>query len=374
MAPRVIGILRRFLPEYLKTRPSLTPAQWRAIRAITQCRTPALGGHRYACAPCQKETFAFHSCNHRACPQCGREATRQWVERELAKRVHAPYFMVTFTLPAELRSAFFGPYAKAAYDVFFAAAAAALHDCLANPKWLGAATSGFTAILHTWNQQLHFHPHLHLIVPAAGLDANGQVLCGKSKTFLVPVPALQAAFRRHFRSRLKALDWQVDPAVWRIDWGVNIQPFGSGAAAIKYLGAYVCRTAIGDGRIRALEGDSVTFAWKDRSHGNAPKILTLPGSEFIRRYLRHVLAHKMHAVRYYGFCHPAAKAKRERIAFHSGRPLVVGLAAPTQPRQPVGIPRCPCCRQPMTQIASFKPHRWFIPWSDRGPPKRKIPT
>ena len=132
--------------------------------------------------------------------------------------------------------------------------------------------------------------------------------------------------------------------MWRIDWGVNIQPFGSGAAAIKYLGAYVCRTAIGDGRIRALEDDSVTFAWKDRSDGNAPKNLTLPGSEFIRRYLRHVLAHKMHAVRYYGFCHPAAKAKRERIAVHSGRPLIVGLAAPTQPREPVGIPRCPCCR------------------------------
>ena len=128
MAPRVIGVLRRFLPEYLRTRPSLTPVQWRAIRAITQCRTPALGGHHYACRPCKKEVFAFHSCNHKACPQCGREATREWVDRELAKRVNAPYFMVTFTLPAELRGLFFGPPAKAAYDIFFAAAAQAALD------------------------------------------------------------------------------------------------------------------------------------------------------------------------------------------------------------------------------------------------------
>ena len=108
MGPRVIGVLRRFLPEYLRTRPSLTPVQWRAIRAITQCRTPALGGHYYACGPCKEEVFAFHSCNHKACPQCGREATREWVGRELAKRVNAPYFMVTFTLPSELRALFFG--------------------------------------------------------------------------------------------------------------------------------------------------------------------------------------------------------------------------------------------------------------------------
>ena len=374
MAPRVIGILRRFLPEYLKTRPSLTPAQWRAIRAITQCRTPALGGHRYACAPCQKQTFAFHSCNHKACPQCGREASRQWVERELAKRIQAPYFMVTFTLPAELREIFFRTHAKIAYDTFFAAAAAALQDCLLKAKWLGAATSGFTAILHTWNQQLHFHPHLHVIVPAAGLDAKGNVLIGKNDTFLVPVPALQTAFRRHFRARLKARDWQVDPALWHTDWGIHIQPFGAGTAAIKYLGAYVCRTAIGDHRILHADTHSVTFLWKDRAQGNRGKTMTLPGAEFVRRYLRHVLPPKMHATRYYGFSHPAAKATRQRIAFHSGVPLVIGLTPPAQPREPLGVPRCPCCRQPMTQVASFKPHRWFVPWPEPRPPIRKAPT
>ena len=120
--------------------------------------------------------------------------------------------MVTFTLPSELRGMFFGPLAKDAYDIFFAAAAQALGDCLANPKWLGAATGGFTAILHTWNQQLLTHLHLHVIVPAAGIDAAGRVVVGKSDKFLVHIPALQACFRHQFRQRLKALDWKVDPA------------------------------------------------------------------------------------------------------------------------------------------------------------------
>jgi hypothetical protein len=373
VAPRVIGVLRRFLPEYLRTRPSLTPVQWRAIRAITQCRTPALGGHHYACGPCKEEVFAFHSCNHKACPQCGREATREWVERELAKRVNAPYFMVTFTLPAELRELFFGPLAKAAYDIFFAAAAQALQDCLANPKWLGAATSGFTAILHTWNQQLLFHPHLHVIVPAAGIDANGRVIVGKSEKFLVHIPALQACLRHQFRQRLKALDWEADPAVWRTGWGVNIRPFGSGEAAIKYLGAYVCRTAIADSRLVQSDAASVTFRWKNRDKGDRTETSTISGIEFVRRYLRHVLPRKMHAVRYYGFCHPAAKVKRERVAFQTGVPLVLGEPDPKVPDESAGVPRCPCCGKTMAHIRTLKARRRFIPWPIRAPLNKAPP-
>jgi hypothetical protein len=118
-----------------------------------------------ACPPAQYgHELAYHSCNHRACPQCGKAATAEWVERELGKRVGAPYFMVTFTLPEELRCLFFIMEAKEIYHIFFAAASSALSDTLANPRWLGAITSGFTMILHTWNQRLFFHPHLHCIV------------------------------------------------------------------------------------------------------------------------------------------------------------------------------------------------------------------
>ncbi|MGA9638138.1 IS91 family transposase, partial [Flavobacterium sp.] len=322
MAAAVIDALRRFLPAFLRENHHvLGGAQRRAVWAITHCRSAEMGGHLHACEPCGKREFHFHSCNHRSCPQCGKEATAEWVERQLAKRVGAPYFMVTFTLPEELRSLFFTPQAKSIYQLFFAAASSALSDTLANPRWLGAATSGFTMILHTWNQRLHFHPHLHCIVPGAGIDVTGRVVRVKNANFLVPQPALRSVFRARFRDGLATLATEhelpdIDPAVWNKDWGIHLQPFGSGENVIKYLGRYVCRTAIGDSRIVSITDTQVSFRWKDRANNNAPRIDTLPGVEFVKRYLRHVLPRGLRAVRYYGYCHPAAMAKRERVAFH----------------------------------------------------------
>jgi hypothetical protein len=168
--------LRRFVPDLLRSGPALNRDQRRALRAISHCRTAALGGRLFACQQCGHPHFAFHSCNHKACPQCGRAATAKWVQRELRKLVKAPYFLVTFTLPAQLRELFFGPRAKEAYDLFFTAAAGALAEKLATDKGLRAAVHGFTAVLHTWNQQLGFHPHLHCLVPGAGLDAHGRLV------------------------------------------------------------------------------------------------------------------------------------------------------------------------------------------------------
>jgi hypothetical protein len=219
-AATVTGALRRFLPGYLREHPVQGSSRRRAIRALTGCRTAAMGGHVHACARCGGSEFAYHSCNHRACPQCGGEATAGWVRRELGKRVGAPYFMVTFTLPEELRALFSTALAKESYGLFFAAASEALAGALANPRWLGAQTSGFTMVLHTWNQRLGFHPHLHCIVPGAGLDAAGRVVRVKSAGFLVPQPVLRAAFRAAFRRKLAQpgpghAPPAVDPAVWR---------------------------------------------------------------------------------------------------------------------------------------------------------------
>ena len=239
------------------------------------------------------------------------------MERELEKRVGAPYFMVTFTLPEEPRALFFTPSQRAMYEMLFAAAASALAATLANPRWLGAQKSGFTIILHTWNQRLLFHPHLHCIVPGAGLDAAGRIVSVASPGFLVPQPVLRAAFREEFRRRLDQLAPDhpmpvIDPAVWHKDWGVHLQSFGDGKHVIKYLGAYVCRTAIGDSRILKVSNTHVTFSWKDRAHGDAPRTETLTGTEFCACYLRHVLPSGLRAICRYGFCHPAARDTRER--------------------------------------------------------------
>jgi len=362
--PTVLGALRRFLPELLKTAPPLSPPQRRAIWAITHCRTAALGGSAFACKSCAHIHFAYHSCNHKACPQCGALANHRWVQRELGKLVNAPYFLVTFTLPAQLRDCFFGPLAKQAYDLFFSAAAGALSEKLAADKALQADVNGFTAVLHTWNQRLEFHPHIHCLVPGAGLDEQGKFVSVKNPKFLLFLPHLQSAFRQHFYRLLKEQDWQVDPQVWGKDWGVHIQPAGSGASAVKYLGAYVARTAINDARILALTHHSVTFRWKDRSDQNRTRIKTLPGIEFVRHYLRHVLPTGLRSVRYYGFCHPTAKANRLRVQLHSGRPVLFGPCEPLPGPAPMdSAPLCPKCGQAMQLVWSLSP--WH---KTRGPP------
>lgn len=362
--PTVIDALRRFLPDHLKTAPALSPPQRRAIWAITHCRTPALGGDVFECKQCGHRHFAWHSCNHKACPLCGNQRTRQWIQRELAKLVNAPYFLVTFTLPAQLRGCFFGPHAKDAYDLFFAAASGALAQKLASDKGLRAQVSGFTAILHTWTQQLEFHPHIHFLVPGVGLNARGRPVRVKNPQFLVYLPNLQRAFRQHMGRLLAENGWQVDPSVWSKDWGVHIQPAGSGTAALKYLGAYVARTAISDARMVKLTEQSVTFRWKDRSDHNRTKTITLPGAEFVARYLRHVLPIGLRSVRYYGFCHPAAKANRLRVQFHSAMPVQFGAVSlvPLATSRP-SHPTCPHCGAPTQRILSILP-----PYKKRGPP------
>jgi hypothetical protein len=374
MAAAVIDVLRRFLPAHLREhRHAMSKAQRRAVWAITHCRTAEMGGHLHACGSCGKREFRFHSCNHRSCPQCGKQATAEWVERELGKRVGAPYFMVTFTLPEELRALFFTAAAKEMYQLFFQAASSALSGTLANPRWLGARTSGFTMVLHTWNQRLHFHPHLHSIVPGAGIDATGRVVTVKNANFLVPQPALRRIFRARFRDGLLALAQEhalpaIDPLVWSKDWGVDLQPFGSGENIIKYLGRYVCRTAIGDSRIASITDTHVSFRWKDRAHGDAPRLETLSGVEFVTRYLRHVLPRGLRAVRHFGFCHPASQRKRERIAFHTGRPLLVG-AEVAAPEKAPRVSACSCCGGEMRPFLRLLPA-----WRRARPPPARPPS
>lgn len=361
----VLEVVRRFLPAFLAETATLSPQQHRAVWAITHCRTAVLGASAFPCRKCNRVHLAFHSCNHKACPQCGRLATAAWIGRELAKRINAPYFLVTFTLPAELRGEFFGPKAKQAFDLFFAAVAAALSEKLATDKGLRAKVNGFIAALHTWNQVLGFHPHIHCLVPGAGLDEKGQLVRVKKADFLVYLPHLQAAFRQHMRTLLEQAQWEVDPVVWTKEWGVHIQPAGSGVPALKYLGAYVARTAITDRRIRALEDTSVSFDWKDRDQNNRLRTLELPGVEFVRRYLRHVLPRRLRSVRYYGFCHPAAKANRLRLQFHTAMPLHLG-ATPTVPSPRTQGWRCPNCGASLRSRVRVPP-----PPLGRAPPRHQ---
>lgn len=339
----------------------LCPAVRRAIWAIAFCRTSVLGGSHYHCGQCSRSHFAYHSCNHRACPRCGRAETSEWVERELDKRVNAHYFLVTMTLPEAVRPLFFGPQAKDAYDLFFGSGAKALAEKLAQAKGLRAKVNGFTAVLHTWGQRMQFHPHIHFLVPGAGINANGKVVRVRSEKFLVAHQKLSGAFRAYFKAGMEQRRWQVDPDVWRRKgWGVHIEHVGDGAHAVRYLGRYVKRSVIDERRIFKSENGEVTFRWRDRSDNNRSKLLTLSGVEFVRRYLRHVLPVGLRSIRYYGFCHPAAKRNRDRIKLSTGMAICVGKRPrPTTSKPPVS---CPKCQRPMRLVGQVPP------FGPRAPP------
>jgi hypothetical protein len=223
--------------------------------------------------------------------------------------------MVTFTVPEELRPIFTAR-PEVLHDLLFTQAAAALQAVADRPRLLGAVL-GMVAILHTWGRQLQHHPHLHLIVPGGGLSPDGKSwVPTRQPDWLLPVKALSAAFRGGMEETLRAhapdLHAQVPAAVWRKKWCVHSQHAGSGAAVVRYLARYVFRTAISDERIIAADDAGVTFRYVD-SATKQPGVLQLPAEEFMRRYLQHVLPPGQHRVRYFGWMHPGARAKRCRV-------------------------------------------------------------
>ena len=362
--PTVSGALRCFLPAFLADGPPMTPARSRAVAAILGCRTEAMGGHAHACPDCGEVRFTWHSCNHKACPLCGRDATARWVGRGLGRLAAAPHFLVTFTLPAEMRGLFRGPDEKKAVDLLFSAASGTLSGKLADARWAGLASCGLTAVLHTWTQRLEFHPHLHFIVPGAGFDSSGKLRRVKNANFLVPVPVLRAGFRKLFLDGMQKLGWGIDPSVRSKDWCVHVQPAGDGASAVKYLGAYVSTGPLGASRLLDVSGDSVTFRFKDRPNGGGWRTTTITGVEFVRRWLRHVLPKGTRSIRYYGLHHSSRRDDLERLRLLTGQ--VVHLGAPPEtpapPRPPVP---CPCCGLPMIRVCPVGPGGTF---PARAPP------
>ena len=322
----------------------VTPAQRRALLAIQRCRTPALGGHLYACAACMGTDFAYHSCHHRACPRCGGARTAAWTARQTARLLPVPYFLVTFTVPEELRPAC-AARPELLHDLLFTHAAAALQTLAARPRHLGAEL-GFVGVLHTWGRQLQHHPHLHFIVPGGGLSADGRSWKNARRAdWLLPGDALAAAMRGGMDGALRAAAPELHAAVpdscWREGWWVHTEPAGSGENVVKYLARYVSRTAISDERILAADDETVRFAYTD-TKTQARRECTLSADEFMRRYLQHVPPPGRHRVRYFGWAHPAAKARRMKVETLLAKPIVV-REKPAEP--PPWHLRCPHCAQ-----------------------------
>lgn len=342
-------VLRRDWPEYERQfGAQILPSHRRAVQAILGCRTSALGGEVYRCTNCCTDHFVYHSCNHRACPQCGHAEATDWVARQKLKLLPVPYYLITFTVPEGLR-AWLRSHQKLGYALLLKESAGALQDVAGKDKYLGAQL-GILSVLHTWGRQLQFHPHVHCVVPAGGLRKDRLRWCpSKSPDFFLPHTVLQARFRNRLKASMQGQpdSAQIPAAIWRQKWVVDVHAAGSGEAALKYLSAYVYRTALGSQRILKEEQGQVTFTYKD-SEDQQWHALSLATLEFIRRFLQHVLPKGFQRVRYYGWLSPAAHARWGRIL--ALLDWTVGALPPPAPKL---APLCPHCGGPLFWIATL---------------------
>jgi Putative transposase/Transposase zinc-binding domain len=339
-------VLRRHWPAYERQWGArLLPSHRRAVQSILSCRTAALGGQLYRC-DCGRLEFVYHSCNHRACPQCGHADATQWLDRQRQRLLPVPYYLVTFTVPEQLRPCFFS-HQRVLYSLLLQQSAHALLDVGRDHKDLGAQL-GLLAVLQTWTRDLRFHPHVHCVVPGGGLSPDGlRWIRPRYPNRFLPQNVLALRLRTRFKQTLQQnhpdLFAALPAKVWALNWVADVQPVGSGEPALKYLAAYVYRTAFSAEKILADDGAHITFAYRDNTGQRQTASLT--PEAFLSRFLQHVLPRGFQRVRYLGWLSPAARTRFQRIA------ALLDWPAPAQPPAPPRPPpTCPCCQKPMSLI------------------------
>lgn len=379
-------VFREHADEYLAKYGGTTD-QRRVLRAVQNCRTAALGGHAEACDRCEYRRIAYNSCRNRHCPKCQGPACARWMQARAEELLPVPYFHLVFTLPAAIAPlALQNP--QLLYGLLFQAASQTLLEVAANPRHLGAEI-GFLAVLHTWGQNLMHHPHVHCVVPAGGISADGTQWVRGRADFFLPVRVLSRVFRGKFIAGLKRAFAQgklqfhgtladlIQPLhferlldqLTRHEWVVYAKPpFGGPRQVLKYLARYTHRVAISNRRLVSCHAGQVTFRWKDYAHGSQIRPLTLTAVELIRRFLLHVLPTGFMKIRHYGFM--ANRFRAEKFA-QCRRLLQLPAALPTPltkalPAESVSFladtsaKRCPQCGQGQLQVVEKLP-------AQRGP-------
>ena len=361
----------------------------RTMSAIELCRTAELGGHVEGCRSCGAISIAYNSCRNRHCPKCQGQACREWLTARQNELLPVPYFHVVFTLPAQIAAIAFQNKALV-YTILFKAAAETLRRIAADPKHLGAEI-GLVAVLHSWGQNLHYHPHIHCIVPGGGISLDGKRWIPCRPGFFLPVRVLSRLFRRLFLQELQAafdagrfgffgdLAELALPAVFRrrlgevrrIEWVVYAKPpLGGPQQVLAYLGRYTHRVAIANSRLISMADDWVTFRWRDYRHRGRTKVMTLDVYEFIRRFLLHTLPDGFHRIRHYGFLangHRAAKLELCRRLLDAPPQEVPAPSVECDATIAISeARRCPCCGGQMITLGIWRcgqaPPRPF--WND----------
>jgi hypothetical protein len=339
----------------------------KVLRAIARCRTAALGGHLDECTRCgHRATISYNSCRNRHCPKCQTAAREHWIAARQRELLPTRYVHVVFTLPSQLAPLVLQN-KKVIYDLLFRASAETLLEVARDPRHLGAEV-GFFTVLHTWNQKLGLHPHVHCVIPAGGLSLDHTHWVKSRERFFLPihvlrrvfrgkfVAALRQAFADHqlvFRGNLTLLAQSKIFAAWlrplfRKDWVVYAKPpFGGPEYVLQYLGRYTHRVAISNHRLVSFAEGKVTFRWRDSAHNNEQKLMTLSLDEFLRRFLLHVLPKGFVRIRNFGFLANRRRATLLPLCFH-----LLGAAPQTEPdlsdsKNSTDLWRCPKCGAPM---------------------------
>lgn len=346
-------ILRQYGPDYRARFGSrMLPSHRRAMADIEQCRTEAMGGHVYACSDCDEVRYSYHSCQNRHCPKCQNDAADAWLVRQQDLLLPVPYFLLTFTLPDALRQ-LARSHQRLFYKLLFQASAQATQELARDPHFIGGQI-GMVGVLQTWTRDLHYHPHIHYLVPGGGVSPDGTWVRTRNH-FFVHVRPLSRLYRAKFRAALQKTDlFEMIPSeVWRQEWVVHCQPGGSGVTALKYLAPYIFRVALSNRRILQCRNGCVTYAYKDAATRRTEH-RTLAANEFLRRFLQHVLPRGFVKVRYFGLFSPRKRALLHRLRLLLGEnshpePVTTEMSPPV----PV-VQRCSRCGQIMLPIQRLR--------------------
>ena len=310
-------IFRQHGPAYLqKYGARMSRDQQKVLAMLGACRTGDLGSVVYRCQGCATRHLVPRSCGNRHCPACQGEKAKEWLQRQLDQLLPCPYFLITFTVPKELRR-FMRSHPRQCYRALFDTAAAALFELAKNPKYVGSSKLGFTGVLHTWGRTSTYHPHVHFIVPGGAISEDGQNWLPSGVEFFVPVKAASIIYRAKFKQLMEdaGLIDQIPPEVWTKNWVVNSKAVGDGQKALRYLAPYVYRVAISNRRIVKCElGKNglgrVSFTYRP-SGSQDYRVMKLTAERFIHRFLQHVLPRGFQKVRHFGFAHPRHRIDRE---------------------------------------------------------------
>jgi len=348
------SIIERFEAECLSLyRKILLPSQLKALSVMKACRASASPQMQAHCPACDQRLLVPHSCGHRSCPHCQHHESQRWIERQLARAVPATYFLVTLTLPAQLRPLAWD-HQRIVYDLMIGASWETLRTFARNDHDL-QGEAGAIAVLHTHSRALDYHPHVHLVMPAAALDTAKRLWRTKGRRgrqggYLFNEQALAKVFRAKLLAAITAAGLSLPPSYPK-KWVVDCKNVGTGEQALVYLGRYLYRGVIQERDILSCENGTVTFRYRHAKHQRW-EYRTLPGAEFLNLLLQHVLPKGFRRTRNFGFLHPNSQRAIRLLQWLFGRDPKRLLTSRPRPQL-----TCPSCGAPMMIVRTRLPAR-----------------